>query len=227
MARHEVLSQSSCFLVKHPLTPTLLPPVVVASQHVCAPFHYPNYYGHLDWISHVRPEHVRCTAEVRNADGSVASVVPLSGPLHHPERDVTLLSLSDPGDAEALGLPVLELGELGVGGGFVQGREVTCEGHAVQEEAKGEGEETSRNSIPEAVRCFMALASPKQTFIYPTAPLVDGMCGGPVIEEEGGRVLGILEGIVPDSHHQEQMRGLGSIVGADEIKSILSQTTIR
>jgi len=193
MATFDVLSRSSCFLLSHPLSPTLHPPLVATSQHVVAPYKYRNYYQD-EWVGMVEPHHVKVQAELRCESGSILKTFPLERPSHHPTRDLTLLSFAG---SETEGAVMAAYG-LPSAAAFSQGGEVECVGHAVVEEMVQRSNSTpssedTRVCVPGRIAGVIALRSEAQTFLYPLKPLVDGYCGGPVVSG-GGEVVGMIEG---------------------------------
>ena len=211
MANYEVLSRASCFLLNNQ--------IIATSQHVVAPYNFPNYYS-ADWVQHITADHVKCVAEIRDTSGQITATFPLHRCYNHASRDLSLLSFASPP-------PPLSSHTLYPGPPFQQGLNVHCLGHTVTEPMvrrsdADDSDDDNRVCVPGRIASVIALQSPAQTFLYPASALVDGYCGGPVVAECGG-VVGMVEGIVPLDHEVETVRGLGSYVDRDVICKALEE----
>jgi hypothetical protein len=220
--------------------------VVATSQHVVAPYLFPRYYTD-EWVTLVEPEHVKCVAELRSPKGEILKEFPLKNLMNHPTSDFSLLSFERPEDVQENGLAsyLLDMEDE-----FEQGTEVQIVGHEVKEPAvrgfvsdsdsdggggddedhvdvqvySPETDEDTRVAVPGTLDGVLALSNPSQKFLVPiTGPLVDGYCGGPVLNKCSARVKGMIEGIIPENFDVEHLRGVGCYIPSDVIRDFVAE----
>lgn len=145
-------------------------------------------------------------------------------PIHHPEgRDVALIHLKQEEEnlkiMQDLGVAVLQLRDLEKI--YEKGDEVQFDGYVVAEENTADTKEfqsstrkEEQKDTNEDKRVFfgyqetgeLAFHSQDRFFATTPDPLPEGLCGGPVIDEEGS-VCGVVEGIVPKTHENKNIAG--------------------
>lgn len=194
---------------------------VLTSSHVVAPWKWRKYYSD-PWLEFVDEKHTFYTIEVRHDNGvfeTQAELIPIS--FHHPTRDVAVLHLMDEASnvemMKDVGLQVLDLAP--PADELETGAALEFLGHDMQGGVTAD--EDMRVPVPLTVRGTFSHRTPHQTFGRPERPLVDGMCGGPVLRAASKRVHGLLEGIVPQDHPTASLRGLASFIESLEIASFL------
>lgn len=129
MTTHEILSRASCFLLPSPLSSSSSsssPPLILTSQHVIRPFHFPKYYPE-DWVTALKQDHIKTFLEERSPSGSILKKIELINPLHHDTRDISILEFKD--DSESQDLEVFKLPETFI---WADGKVVGCHGHILQ-----------------------------------------------------------------------------------------------
>lgn len=202
MDSHELLSHGSGFFVRGPGGRTL----AVLSAHVAAPHRYRRYFP-ADWLDFVRDEHVRLVigdeAEgISAGDGSVG----LADAFRHAELDVAAVVVGEDVAAEG----VLGFGEV-------------MTGERVEVCGRGDGGKDEERMTGEVI----ALDGERGFVDTGDVESVMGMCGGPVVRD--GRVVGLLEGLVPRvadgeeavSEMHGEVAGCSVFVGAKEIQAFV------
>ncbi|GMI28807.1 hypothetical protein TrCOL_g2191 [Triparma columacea] len=216
MSSYEVLSRSSCFPITLPPSSPSTPSstVLITTQHVVAPQNYPQYYPDA-WISHVQPRHIRCYAEVRNECGDILHKCELQDPLHHPTLDLTVLSIGEGGLGKWGGVYDLCEG--------LRGMSVTCHGHTLVDDDGSDVDvvvgDDSRVPLPLSVPGRLLVSTAKQNFASTDAVLTVGMCGGPIVSDITGGVVGMVEGVVPEGASPgDELIGAAAYVGVEGIR---------
>lgn len=201
MDSHELLSRGSGFFVHGPGGRTL----AVISAHVAAPHRYRRYFP-ADWLDFVRDEHVRLVigddpGAIAAGDGSVR----LADAFRHAELDVA----------------AVVVGEDVTGGGVLGFGEVMT-GERVEVCGRRDGGKDERMAGE-----VVALDGERGFVDTGDVESVMGMCGGPVVRD--GRVVGLLEGLVPRvadgkeavSEMHGKVAGCSVFVGAKEIQAFV------
>jgi hypothetical protein len=145
-------------------------------------------------------------------------------PIHHPEgRDVAFIHLKQEEEnlkiMKALGVEIHHLRDLDEI--YEKGDEVLFDGYVVAEPNKADSDELpeattvgSKSSDEEDMRVFypyqetgqLAFHNNDRFFAKTEKPLPEGLCGGPVLDENG-LVCGIVEGIVDKNHSNAEIAG--------------------
>lgn len=145
-------------------------------------------------------------------------------PIHHPEgRDVAFIHLKQEEEnlkiMKELGVEIHHLRDLDEI--YEKGEEVFFDGYVVAEpnkadsqevadpmpkEAKGSDEEDTRVFYPYQETGQLAFHTQDRFFAITEKPLPEGICGGPVLDENG-LVCGIVEGIVDKNHTNKEIAG--------------------
>lgn len=93
----------------------------------------------------------------------------------------------------------------------------------------------ARKPVPQTVRGQIVHKSDAQIFAKTEMVLTDGMCGGPVIVTEDanggngttggvltpGKIVGMVEGIVPTNHSVPELQGLAVFIESDDIQDFV------
>lgn len=194
-------------------------PAVLTCQHVACPWLFPNYFADKwDWLQHVSEAFVRHSLQLlevpHNADAAVVSAAPkvlLDLPLDqrvwvHGERDVAMLELADghvletPEVSELLHLLKLLSGDCSPGDSllFTGHQQLQQEGGSDVDRELQRAMEAIGQYPKEVAGQFVGKSPRGQAFARSEQVLEEGMCGGAVLNSEGGCV-GLIEGIVPPS----------------------------
>jgi len=199
----------------------------VCSSHVLAPFLWKDYYPQ-DWLSKVKQEHCAYSIEVydNHSAGEALGKFALNPyPIHHPEgRDIAFIHLQQEGESlkimKELGVQIHNLRDLDAI--YDKGDEVAFDGYVVAEQNKADYDDLShtiRDEIDSSTetddtRVFFPYQE-KGELMYHTQdrffattdkPLPEGLCGGPVLDEDC-LVCGIIEGIVDKDHANKDIAG--------------------
>eukprot|EP01035_Chromulina_nebulosa_P022301 gene22301-28884_t len=148
-----------------------------------------------------------------------SELIPVS--YHHPTRDLAVLHLMNEDDVlklydEVNLLPLQlateqELAEIG--------QTLDFHGHDIKGEVTPEND--ARLPYPLVVNGSLFTRTKYQTFAKTKSVLPDGMCGGPVLLSGTNKTCGIVEGIIPTSHSDINLRGLAEFVESTEIDKFL------
>lgn len=144
-------------------------------------------------------------------------------PIHHPEgRDIALIHLKQEEESlkimKDLGVEVLHLRDLDKI--YEKGDEVTFDGYVVAEANKADSDEFEESSEnDEDKRVFypyqetgkLMFHTKDRFFATTSEPLPEGLCGGPVLDENNG-VCGIIEGIVDKNHSNKDIAGSAALM---------------
>jgi len=199
----------------------------VCSSHVLAPFLWKDYYPQ-DWLSKVKQEHCAYSLEVYDTESSGEALGKFAlnpYPIHHPEgRDIAFIHLQQEEESlkimKRLGVKIHEMRDLDAI--YNKGDEVAFDGYVVAEQNKADyddltnavaGElgssaetEDTRIFFPYQEKGRLAYHTQDRFFAKTEKPLPEGLCGGPVLDEEG-LVCGIIEGIVDKDHSNNDIAG--------------------
>lgn len=217
---------------------------IVCSSHVVAPYLWRDYYPHT-WLSKVRQEHCRFALEVygEKSPGEVLAEFSVdSVPYHHPEgRDISLIHFRE--EAQVL----RKLQDLGVQSHvlrdkdklFKKGETVNFDGFLVGElplqlsnggitdveytgndEDEDEEDEDERIFFPYKDTGSLLYHTEDRFFARTTSPLPEGLCGAPVTDEDGD-LCGIVEGIVPMEHKNENLAGCAAFLPSFVMKAFI------
>jgi hypothetical protein len=214
MREYEVLSRASACAVVAPRPARL---VLLSCLHVVHPFRYPQYFrpdhAATAWVQHVRPEMVRCSAQVVDVGGVVLDRAELRSDwlVPHPVRDLVALRFAAGVDEaqEFLRRNHVRLFDLDRALRLWPGTRVSVEGHRSESRINEAGLDVSvEHPLSEAgavasIETATQLGqdglpgSVEQVFCFTPEQLPMGVCGGPVTDAETGDCLaGIVEGIV-------------------------------
>jgi hypothetical protein len=199
----------------------------VAASHVMAPWQWKEYYPH-DWLQTVKQEHCRYSLEVYDPETQEALVKVDLNPyaIHHPnEMDLAVIHLKDEENTllqlKDAGAEVMYLRD--VSKNFNEGDEVIFEGFqiadnepitdfsSIEDRLKQKKEEDTRVFLPYKVPGTLFIATKDRILAKTEAPLPEGLCGGPTIDEDG-KVGGIVEGIIPKNHEDKNLAGAASFI---------------
>jgi hypothetical protein len=78
----------------------------------------------------------------------------------------------------------------------------------------------TRVFVPYNIKGNLILASPDRFLASTETPLPEGVCGGPVIDNNG-RVCGVVEGIIPTDHKETELAGAASFIPYWRIKEFV------
>ena len=87
-------------------------------------------------------------------------------------------------------------------------------------------EESEKFFVPYLVEGNLIHASKERILAITEKPLPDGLCGGPVIDENG-LVAGVVEGVVPQDHANKNVAGAASFIPAEIIDSFIDMAEMR
>ena len=212
----------------------------VAASHVLAPWKWKKYYP-LDWLQVVTQEHCVYSLEVYDPETaeSLAKFALNPYAIHHPqEMDLAIIHFKQE-DATLrhlrnLGVEIMYLRDKEKE--FENGEEVTFEGFAIvgeepifDRESEGKDKKEDKKDSNDDTRVFVPytetgtlIAATNDRFLAKTAePLVEGLCGGPVIDTHG-TIAGVIEGIVPTDHKDERVAGAASFIPSFRIQEFLN-----
>jgi len=219
---------------------------VVAASHVLSPWMWKNYYPQ-PWLESITQDHVRYSVSVYDVDNKnvskdnepVATFGLNPYPIHHPSKmDLALVHLKSEEGAlkqmKALGVEMLHLTDnerL-----FDKGDEVLFDGFEITEEhyeamekmndkfesRKGitESNDDTRIFVPYSITGNLIFASTDRYLAETKTPLPEGICGGPVIDNDG-KVCGVVEGVVPMDHKEAEIVGAASFIPYFRIKEFI------
>lgn len=190
---------------------------VLCSSHVVSPFLWLDYYPH-DWLTQVRQEHCKYSLEVidsKNPKEPLASFELHNSPIHHPEgRDIALMHIKD----EEVALK--EMKKLGVQVHYLRdpeklfskGETIFFDGFVVRDPSRPEA--VSEDMAAEDTRLFepyeevgtLSFHTNDRFFAKTSAPLPEGLCGAPAMDADGD-LCGVVEGIVPTDHENQDIAG--------------------
>eukprot|EP01041_Mallomonas_annulata_P000350 gene350-628_t len=235
MKDFEILCRGSAFLIpsKSLTFPNRMH--VVTASHVVAPWRWPKYFN-AEWLQAVNEKNMHYTVELRHDDGSLLvqqELLPQS--YHHISRDLAILHIEhskdntgmDPetGILDTFALEALELYSEATPAAV--GTRLSCHGHEVVNPDIGfsdttvEDADDNRKPEPRIVSGSIFRRSQHQVFASMSYPLTDGMCGGPVVEDDNGTAIGVLEGIVPLDHVSDELRGAAVFIESDVISKFV------
>lgn len=197
----------------------------VCSSHVLAPFLWKDYYPQ-EWLSKVNQEHCAYSIEVYDTESPEESLGKFAlnpYPIHHPEgRDIAFIHLQQEEEnlkiMKQLGVKIHNMRDLD--SIYNKGDEVAFDGCVVAEQNKadyddiahsvgGNADSTSEDTrvfFPYQVSGFLNLHARDRFFAKTEKPLPEGLCGGPVLDEDG-LVCGVIEGIVEKNHANKDIAG--------------------
>lgn len=210
---------------------------IMASSHVLSPWRWKDYYPQ-PWLKLVNQDHVRYSIDVydsseglqKNAKKSLCTFGLNPYPIHHPnDMDLALIHLKSEGEAlkhmQALGVEMLHLTDNNTL--FERNDEVIFEGFEIMEDnlehferihddiesrkLQQNAEEDVRVFMPYKTKGNLIFASPRRFIAKTPAPLPEGLCGGPVLDD-AGCVCGIVEGIIPKDHKDKALAGAASFI---------------
>lgn len=209
----ETLSRASAFLV--PASPEVTAAAglrwhVLLSAHVARPFLFPHYYdpARYPFVHVLGEDDVRCSVAVARGDsgggGGGAGGLPLRPGIRvHPHRDVAVGHLEDEdalaAAAAAAGVALAPLALAGDPAG--EGAPLAFFGHVLRGAGGGGGGDDEGGGelalVPHHAHGRLLARSPRQTFARTPGEVLEmGMCGGPVVGDDGACV-GLVEGVVP------------------------------
>ena len=211
---------------------------VITSSHVVAPWRYPKYYSQ-EFIKYINETHTHYTVELRNEDGTFITqteLIPRS--FHHHDKDLAVLHIEDESSAmkilESFEFQSLQL--LNDNSSLQNGDALVFHGHDVRggdHFDSGDGVD-DRKPYPCVVNGHYSNKTAHQSFSKTSPVLTDGMCGGPVlVSKQGstittsttttgvGAVCGIIEGIVPTNHPNDDLKGLACFVDSKTITKFI------
>lgn len=84
----------------------------------------------------------------------------------------------------------------------------------------------TRVFFPLSVTGNLIYASPERILATTPSPLPEGLCGGPVINENNGKVTGVVEGIVPKDHSDERVAGAAAFLPAARLKEFIESAEL-
>lgn len=220
---------------------------VVAASHVLSPWLWKQYYPQ-PWLEQITQDHVRYSVSVYDMDEHepkndgnqpLATFGLNPYPIHHPNNmDLAIVHLKSEEATlkqfESLGVDMLHLTDnerL-----FDKNDQVLFEGFEITEkhyeamekmndriEAEKErkhSQDDNRVFVPFHTSGNLIFASQDRFLAKTDEPLPEGVCGGPVIDDDG-RVCGVVEGIVPADHEEEGMAGAASFIPYFRIKEFI------
>ena len=195
MRRFEVLSQASAISVNAGQ------PLFLTSAHVVQPMNWRNYYPQ-EWMDFVKPEHVKITLDVSGCgDKTTHYDVDCSALRAHPFRDCCAMVLEPhevrrylEGEVHQRVTPVI------LSPNLLQPDDasVTVAGHAIVdclERIRDDGLRPQRPDTGEG--CTLIRRTDAQSFLRTPHVLVEGMCGGGLMDPSTDSCFGMIEGIVP------------------------------
>jgi len=195
----EVLARASCFLVAAPRERLVL----LASAHVSHPHRHQHLFPRAPFLAGVRDAALRYSVELRDGAGVATARVrlpPRAAPARHAARDAAALALPRAAARALLAaLPALAPARLARARAPPRAR-LRAEGHFLAPARDAATGDDTSALLPRAVRGALLARSAAQAFVETEEVLEMGMCGGPVVLEEGedaGAVAGLVEGIVP------------------------------
>ena len=162
-------------------------------------------------------------------------------PIHHPNNmDLAIVHLKSEEatlkQLDSLGVDILHLTDEQAT--FQKDDEVLFEGFEIMEDqhenlqemsgvfkAEQMQKESDKNDdtrifSPYDMKGNLIYASPERFLAKTATPLPEGVCGGPVIDNNG-RVCGIVEGIVPTDHEEKEMAGAASFIPYFRVKEFI------
>mmetsp|Transcript_8251 Transcript_8251/g.12508 ORF Transcript_8251/g.12508 Transcript_8251/m.12508 type:complete len:466 (-) Transcript_8251:144-1541(-) len=219
---------------------------VVAASHVLSPWMWKNYYPQ-PWLEKITQDHVRYSVSVYDQEKKDVSKnhEPLATfglnpyPIHHPNNmDLAVVHLkSEEGALKqmgALGVEMLHLADKEIL--FDKGDEVLFDGYEItadhyeamekmndQFETRketAESDDDARVFVPYNIKGNLIFASPDRFLAKTETPLPEGVCGGPVIDNNGN-VCGVVEGIIPTDHEETELAGAASFIPYFRIKQFV------
>ena len=220
---------------------------VVAASHVLSPWMWKNYYPQ-PWLENITQDHVRYSVSVYDVEKKNLSKdnnEPLATfglnpyPIHHPSNmDLALVHLKSEEGAlkqmEALGVEMLHLTDNDRL--FDKGDEVLFDGFEITEDhyeamekmndqfetqkRTVESDDDTRIFVPYSITGNLIFSSPDRFLAKTETILPEGVCGGPVIDNDG-KVCGVIEGIVPMDHEEAEIVGAASFIPYFRIKQFI------
>lgn len=212
---------------------------VVCSSHVLAPFLWRDYYPH-DWLTTVRAEHCAYALEVYDnvdVENEGESLEPLAKfalnpqPFHHPEgRDLALIHLQDEEASlklmKKLGVSILYMRDMDKL--YEKGENMLFDGFVVSERNVADSAEHSAASNQDDNRVFypykangnLSFHTSDRFFATTPEPLPEGLCGAPVLDENGD-LCGAVEGIVPVDHKNTNLAGSAAFLPSFLVESFV------
>jgi len=209
---------------------------IVTSLHVVRPFLFPRYYPE-EWLQFVRPENIRVTLEFRdNETGELKHEFPLLPKVFaHPTRDVALLFADLDAISEAKEQDIDVVGAVEriayledavdkhqlVDVDNTIGKKLVCCGHFLNENPDSESCKPQPGIVVGEVA--HTLDDPDMILAGTELILQAGMCGGPVVDEEGNCV-GMVEGVVQNAPADGQFKdGLAALLPSRTIRELAIQ----
>ena len=221
---------------------------IATSLHVVRPFLFPRYYPD-EWLQFIRPENIRVTLEFRETEsGALVDEFPLVPKVYaHPTRDVAVMfadlqaisNASVSGENRDLDI-VAVAGRVALlencykfklatdEGACSPGDELAFGGHLLNTEPH----EEDCVPLPAIVTGTMVRSfPPPQELILAETEVVlqPGMCGGPVVNQDGACV-GMIEGVVQNAaaatidsgdSNDEVRDGMAAVMPASVVESLL------
>jgi len=246
MSSPELLSRTGCTILDGKRSGSL---VMLTSSHVAAPFRWPQYYGDVPWLHHVRQDCVTYALELRDLQGEVVDTAPLpASVVHHESRDICVMGLPEDlpflehleplvrqdlsQDAASQGAEkVYYIHGFEVGEMAGEDEEKTSKSEeaaaAAAEERTGQGsvstEDDRRPLKPLNVEARFVAAKGDTIYARPAMELPFGMCGSPMVDADG-KVAGVVEGVIqgPAANAQiteEQRQALEKMKGLAQLIS--------
>ena len=218
--------------------PTKFRPMVhvIASSHVVSPWLWKKYYSQ-PWLDLVQQEHVQYSIQVLEhyPNQKLASFPLHPCPIHHPSGlDLALMHLKDEDNAlqqlKDLGVQIHHLVDPTTET-FEPGQGVSFDGYHVASEyddaylsgggimdtpdtstnTSTQGEDT-RVFVPFTATGKLIYASPTRFLATTDQTLPEGLCGGPVFNQDNTHVCGVIEGIVPKDHTDPRIAGAAAFI---------------
>ncbi|GMH98223.1 hypothetical protein TrVE_jg14262 [Triparma verrucosa] len=221
MKSYEILSRASCFLLNPSETTKIestkeVPPIVLTSQHVIRPFHFPKYYPE-PWIQFISQSDIKIFLEIRSPTGQILLKTELQHPHHHSSRDISILEFPP----NSLPPPSLKISRLN-SSPFTPHLPITCSGHVLSSQDEDTSSSPSSPSLlPLFVPGKLTYTSPSQSFASTKKILTMGMCGGPVLNNNND-VIGMVEGIVPKGASKDDLlEGMVAFIGGNVIEEFV------
>eukprot|EP01038_Epipyxis_sp_PR26KG_P003973 gene3973-5693_t len=212
---------------------------IVTVSHSIAPWRWPKLYP-IDWLQLVNEKHTFYTVEMRNEDGTFLSQTILQPRVfHHPTRDLCALHLEEEDQIKLFKRLRVNFPDLlpNIYHPLQPNEPVEFYGHEVvgklSESESLEDVVDNRRAIPRHVKGSIYARTNDQIFASTSPVLTDGMCGGPVLVKKVNPdkksyiktktfCAGIIEGIVPMEHPDNNLAGTAAFVEAKVIAEFLS-----
>lgn len=223
MTKYEILSRASAFLLASKTTHHVH---VLCSSHVVSPWLWENYYPQK-WLKETCLQHVQYSLDVIHGNSSLLETFPcLSSPIHHPEGyDMAMIHLVK--EKEALfrllkwNVQVLDLEDAE---SCETGQFVYIDGYHVTE--RDDGKETldgthddTRVFVPYSTIGNIVVTGKERCLAKTESPLPEGLCGGLIVSI--GRVVGIIEGILPINHKKKCIAGATAFLTSGVIREFV------